>query len=59
MRFHVAIKIPNYTAQFSFETEEEREEFIQITRESHPNVEVVCSEEDGGVHAKMPEIATA
>lgn len=46
MSYNVAIKFEEYTAEFSFNTEAEREEFIQVTREMHPNMEILCSESD-------------
>ncbi len=44
MGYNVAIKFDEYTAEFTFDTEEEREEFIQVTREMHPDMEIICSE---------------
>lgn len=41
----VAIKIEDYTEQFSFDTEEEREEFIETTKKMHPVIEFLLSEE--------------
>tara|TARA_Y100000780_G_scaffold159130_1_gene144289 strand:- start:188167 stop:188325 length:159 start_codon:yes stop_codon:yes gene_type:complete len=44
MGFNVAIKFEEYTAEFSFDSAEEREEFIQVTREMHPEMEIICTE---------------
>ncbi len=44
MSYNVAIKFEEYTAEFSFNSEAEREEFIQVTREMHPHMEILCSE---------------
>jgi len=46
MNYNVTIKFEKYTAEFSFDTEDERNEFIQVTREMHPQMEVICSESD-------------
>lgn len=45
MKYYVAIKRGEFTEKFCFENEAEREEFIQVTREMHPHVEVLLSEE--------------
>ena len=42
MSYSVAIKFEEYTAEFSFDTTEEREEFILVTREMHPDMEIHC-----------------
>ncbi len=42
MSYSVAIKFEEYTAEFSFDTVDEREEFISVTREMHPNMEILC-----------------
>lgn len=39
MKYYVAIKKDEYTDEFCFESESERNEFIQVTREMHPDVE--------------------
>jgi hypothetical protein len=44
MDYHVAIKFAEYTAEFTFNTPEERDEFIQVTRAMHPEMEIICSE---------------
>lgn len=46
MSYNVAIKFEEYTAEFSFDTSAERDEFIQVTREMHPKMEILCSESD-------------
>ena len=45
MKFMVAIKIEDYTEQFSFDTEEERNEFIENSKKMHPVIEFLLSEE--------------
>ena len=50
MNYHVAVKFEEYTAQFSFDTPEERAEFIEINREMHPDMEVICTEEKAFEH---------
>lgn len=46
MKFFVAIKKDEYTQKFCFETEAERDEFIQVTKEMHPHVEFLLSQEE-------------
>ena len=48
MVYSVAVKFEEYTAEFSFDSKEEREEFIQITLEMHPNMEIICQNKDKG-----------
>lgn len=45
MTFSVAIKKDDYTAEFTFNTEEERAEFIEVTKKMHPTTEFLLSEE--------------
>lgn len=44
MKYCVAIRINDYTAEFSFDSIEERDEFIAVTQALHSGVEIVCSE---------------
>ena len=46
MKFNVAIKIDDYCARFSFDSEKERETFIENTKIMNPGVKVFTSEED-------------
>lgn len=46
MKYFVAIKKNEYTQKFCFDTEAQREEFIQVTREMHPQIEFLLSEQD-------------
>jgi hypothetical protein len=44
MKYCVAIKLNDYSAEFSFDSNQEREEFIAVTRALHPEVEILLSE---------------
>ena len=46
MKYIVAIKKEEYTDEFCFETEAERDEFIQVTREMHDKVEFLLTDKD-------------
>ncbi len=45
MKYFVAIKRGEFTEKFCFETEAERKEFIQVTKNMHPETEILLSEE--------------
>jgi hypothetical protein len=47
MKYHVAIKLNDYSDEFFFNSESEREEFISVTKTLHPNIEIIVSEEWG------------
>lgn len=44
MKYIVAIRDHGYTGQFTFETAQERENFIQETKKTRPEAEFVRSE---------------
>lgn len=44
MKYHVAVKDHQSTAEFSFESESERVHFIAKTKEERPHAEFVSSE---------------
>ncbi|GEM_PF-6871558 len=46
MNYFVAIKKQEYTAKFCFETEAERQEFIEVTKQMDSQIEFLLSEED-------------
>lgn len=48
MKFYVAIKRDEFTEKFCFEDESERKEFIEVTRQMNPEVEILLSEEEEG-----------
>ncbi len=45
MKYSVAIKIEDYTEKFSFDTEAEREHFMEECKKMHPVIEFLLSEE--------------
>ncbi|MEC7277723.1 MAG: hypothetical protein VXV96_15485 [Bdellovibrionota bacterium] len=45
MKYLVAIKKDDYTAEFSFNSEEERQEFVETTKNMHPTMEFLFLEE--------------
>ena len=44
MKYCVAIKLSDYSQEFSFNTENERQEFVAVTQALHPEVEFILSE---------------
>ena len=44
MKYCVAIRLNDYSAEFSFDSINEREEFISVTQALHPEVEIILSE---------------
>ncbi|MCR9204246.1 MAG: hypothetical protein NXH75_06700 [Halobacteriovoraceae bacterium] len=50
MKYHVAVRDHETTAEFSFESESERDQFITKTKEERPNAEFVSSEVDDEIN---------
>tara|TARA_R110002072_G_scaffold64203_2_gene159291 strand:- start:137554 stop:137727 length:174 start_codon:yes stop_codon:yes gene_type:complete len=46
MSYKVTVKIGDYMESFHFDSNDERSEFIEITRDMNPKVQVITEEED-------------
>ncbi|MCP4911671.1 MAG: hypothetical protein GY909_01020 [Oligoflexia bacterium] len=52
MSFNVTVKIGDYMEKFEFGTVEERHEFIEVTKEMNPKVQLITEEEELESHQK-------
>ena len=54
-KFLVSIKIDDYCAQFEFNTESERDRFIQLTKEMTPKAQIFTNESNQA----LPKVLSA
>jgi hypothetical protein len=44
VKYCIAVKLKDYSAEFSFDSAGERDEFIAVTQAQHPAIEFIVSE---------------